>query len=265
MNAISSRITLEAAGVDRSENMRLFWIVPWLLLSVPCLADPSALWHITNGQCVPNERATGNPKPCIFADLDEGFVILKDRVGKTQYLLMPTARISGIEDPAVLASEARNYWDDAWRARFFTEERAGKALPRDALSLAVNSPSGRSQDQLHIHIDCVRPDVREALLANRDSISSLWARFPVLLAGLPWRAMRVDGINLGSANPFRLLADGDPDAGADMKDHTLAVVGMIWPDGEPGFVVLDGKVGSPPGNRGSAEVLQDHDCKLAAQ
>jgi len=129
--------------------------------------------------------------------------------------------------------------------------------------LAVNSPYGRSQDQLHIHIDCVRQDVRDALAAHRDSIDMTWSEFPVKLAGQPWRAFRVDGENLGTVNPFALLANGDPDAGADMGKHTLVVVGTTWSDNVPGFAVLDGKFDPVAGNRGSGEDLQDHACALA--
>lgn len=242
---------------------RSFWIIPWLLITVAQAADPSALWDIDSGKCVPHMRESHDPAPCSIVDLAGGYVVLKDITGATQFLLMPTARISGIESPAVLAPDAPNYWDEAWRARVLTEERAGKTLPREALSLAINSPYGRSQDQLHIHIDCVRGDVRDALAANRDAIGEHWAEFPVSLAGQSWRALRVDGQNPGLANPFRLLANGDPDAAADMGKHTLVMVGMTWRDNVAGFVVLDGKVGPPGGNQGSGEDLQDHDCALA--
>lgn len=242
---------------------RWLWILPWLLTTAAQAADPSALWKITDGKCVPHMRESNDPAPCSVVDLSAGYVILKDIVGATQFLLIPAVRISGIESPDVLAPNAPNYWDDAWRMRLLTENRAGKPLPREALSLAINSPYGRTQDQLHIHIDCVRPDVRDALTANRDAIGVSWTEFPVTLAGLPWRTLRVDGANLGTVNPFRLLANGDPDAGADMAKHTLVVVGMTWRDGAAGFALLDGKVDLPAGNTGSGEVLQDHDCTLA--
>ena len=239
------------------------WMLPWLLITAAQAADPSALWKIDSEKCVPHMRDSNDPAPCTVVDLASGYVVLKDINGATQFLLMPTARISGIESPEVLAPDAPNYWDRAWRARTLTEDRAGKRLPREAISLAVNSPYGRTQDQLHIHIDCVRPDVRDALAANRDAIGPAWPAFPVPLAGLPWRVFRVDGENLGTANPFRLLANADPDAAADMGKHTLVVVGMTWRDNVAGFAVLDGKVDLPSGNRGSGEVLQDHDCALA--
>ncbi len=238
-------------------------IAACLLAGAARAANPSALWNITNTQCVPHERDSGDPKPCVLADLREGYVILKDIVGATQFLLMPTVRITGIESPEILAPGGPNYWNDAWRARHFTEARAGKPLPRDTLSLAVNSASGRTQNQLHIHIDCLRAEVRDALEANKDAIRPAWAPFPVSLMGLPWRAIRIDGAELGTFNPFLLLANGDPEAAADMAGHTLAVAGMTWADGQVGFVVLDGKADPMTGNRGSSEVLQDHDCALA--
>jgi CDP-diacylglycerol pyrophosphatase len=242
----------------------LLGIVPWLLAPAAAqAANPSAIWNIENSKCVPHMRETHDPAPCSVVDLEDGYVILKDLEGATQFLLMPTARISGIESPAILAPDAPNYWDLAWRERQFTIDRAGTPLPRDALSLAVNSPYGRTQDQLHIHIDCVRQDVREALAAHRDAVGGNWTAFPVALAGQRWRALRVDGQDLGTANPFRLLANGDQDAAANMGKHTLAVVGMTWPDDVAGFAVLDGTLDLLAGNRASAEVLQDHACALA--
>lgn len=238
----------------------------WLLFAftvTPAHADRLTLWHITNDKCVPDMREHQDPTPCTVVDLADGYIILKDRNGATQYLAIPTAPVTGIEDPSLLAPNAPNYWDDAWRERALTEKQAGKPLPREAVSLAVNSAYGRSQDQLHIHIDCVRPDVRDALAAHRDDITLSWTSFPVPMAGQPWRAMRVDGQNLGTVNPFKLLANGDPDAAADMGKHTLLVVGMTWSNGVAGFAIMDGKADQAAGIRGTSEDLQDHDCAIA--
>jgi CDP-diacylglycerol pyrophosphatase len=242
---------------------RLLWVIACVLPCAAQAANPSALWNITDGKCVPNMREHNDPAPCSIVDLSGGFVILKDLIGATQFLLIATTRISGIESPEILAPNAPNYWDSAWRMRVMTENLAGGPLPREALSLAINAPNARSQDQLHIHIDCVRRDVRDALVANRDSIGQSWADFPVPLANLHWRAFRVDGENLGTVNPFRLLATGEPDASAAMAKHGLAVVGVTWSNNVAGFAVLDTMVDPSTGSRGSAEDLQDHDCALA--
>ena len=162
-------------------------------------ADPSALWKIVNGQCVPHEESEHSPSPCAAVDIangvEKGFAVLKDKNGIAQFLLIPTARIGGIEDPALLAPGETNYWEAAWQARSFVEQRLHASLPRDSLSLAINSVKGRTQDQLHIHIDCIRPDVHDILAANLDQITTTWAALPTPLAGHYYRAIRIDRID----------------------------------------------------------------------
>lgn len=230
-------------------------------------ADPSALWHIVNDRCVPDQETKHDPAPCSLVDLSEGraqgYVILKDLVGIAQFLLMPTARIGGIESPELLAPDTPNYFDLAWQSRHFTEERLHKELPREDISLAVNSMLGRTQNQFHIHIDCIRPDVKAALGAHLTEVGQDWAQFPVQLAGRTYRAMRVDGENLGQNDPFRLLAARDPGVAADMGRHTLVVVGASFPGQVPGFIILDDKADLAAGNHASGEELQDHGCAIA--
>jgi CDP-diacylglycerol pyrophosphatase len=230
-------------------------------------ADPSALWKIVNGQCVPQEQTERDPAPCSEVDLaqgvQKGFVVLKDIRGVAQFLLIPTARISGIEDPAILAPDATNYWDAAWQARSFVEQRLHTRLPRDAISLAINSSVSRTQNQLHIHIDCIRPDVRDALAANLNKIERVWTPFPVPLAGHTYRSIRIDHETLGAVNPFRVLADSDPPIQGDMGTHTLVLVGEAFGDNTSGFVLLDDHADLAAGDYASGEQLQDHTCALA--
>jgi CDP-diacylglycerol pyrophosphatase len=183
--------------------------------------------------------------------------VLKDRVGDTQFLLIPTARVAGIESPEILAPDSPNYVADAWRARSFVEQRAGRALPRDWMSLAVNSTAARSQNQLHIHIDCVRADVRQALSAHVGEIAPSWQPFPATLAGRHYRAMAVWDPDLDSVNAFRVLADGLP-AGAEMGAQTLVVVGITGADGRGGFALLAGRADPADPDSGHGEDLQDH-------
>ncbi|MDR3529461.1 MAG: CDP-diacylglycerol diphosphatase [Rhodopila sp.] len=232
-------------------------------------ADPSALWKIVSGQCVPHEQASRDPSPCSAVDLargvEKGYVVLKDINGVAQFLLIPTTRVGGIEDPAILAPDAPNYWDAAWQARYFVEERLNTSLPRDAISLAINSTVGRTQDQLHIHIDCVRPDVQESLTANLDKVGGVWTPFPVPLAGHSYRAIRIDQETLDGIDPFRVLADADRGAQADMGMHTLVLVGETFADGSNGFVLLDDYADLLAGDRASGEQLQDHTCAVAGK
>ena len=206
---------------------------------------------------MPDQQQFHSPKPCALVDLATGYVVLKDRVGDTQFLLMPTARITGIESPAILATDAPNYWNAAWQARQFVNERAHRDLSRDAISLAINSESGRTQNQLHIHIDCVRLDVQAALRTHADAVGPGWAPFPARLAGHDYMAMRIDQPDLVHVNTFILLADGIPGARADMAHYTLVLVGVT-----DGFVLLAGRAAGIT-NRGSGEELHDHACAAA--
>ena len=74
------------------------------LASAAQAADPDALWKITHGKCVPHTTAGEGPAPCSLVDLAGGYAVLKDIRGATQFLLIPTARITGIESPEILAS-----------------------------------------------------------------------------------------------------------------------------------------------------------------
>ncbi|CAN5599074.1 CDP-diacylglycerol diphosphatase [soil metagenome] len=227
-------------------------------------ADPNALWTIVHDQCVPDQQSHGDPAPCADVDVTDGpqtgYAVLKDIVGATQFLLIPTADVPGIESPELLAPGAVNYFDAAWRARTFVDERAGWTLPRDWMSLAINSAVSRTQNQLHIHIDCASREVRAALTEHGAEVGPNWAPFPVPLAGHPYQAMAVSGENLDAANPFVLLADGVPGARENMGDRTLVVVGANDPDGRPGFIVLTDVADPATGNTAAGEELQDHDA-----
>lgn len=229
-------------------------------------ANPNALWQIVHGLCVPDMQQHGDPKPCAAVDLTRGaargFAILKDIRGASQFLLIPTRRVAGIESASLLAPDAVNFFAEAWTARSFTENALGRAMPRDTLSLAVNSQLGRSQNELHIHIDCIRQDVRDVLRSESGRIGDHWTLLTRPLAGHRYLALRVIGATLAGHDPFKLLARGVPGARADMGAYTLVVAGMQF-GGRPGFVILARRADRARGDRGSGEELQDHACALA--
>ena len=246
-------------------GIRPVWLAAALVIAalaapLSACADPNALWNIVHGSCAPSEAAKGDPSPCLAVDLAGGYAVLKDRSGATQVLVIPTQRVTGIEDPAVLAPAAPNYWQDAWAARRFVQALAGQIIPRDELSLAVNSIYGRSQNQLHIHVDCIRPDVRATLKASLPHIGQAWAPIDLGVSGRQYEAMRLAGEDLDARNPFKLLAAGDPAARGDMGLETLLVAPVVFEDGAPGFVLIADR--ASPGDAGSAEELQDHTCAV---
>ena len=186
-------------------------------------------------------------------------MVLKDRTGVAQFLVMPTAKITGIEDPALLAPDAANYFATAWKADRYVEGRLGHSLDRTRVSVAVNSVYGRSQDQLHLHVDCLDASVGAALGAARISHDGRWAS--VQLKGHGYRVRWLEDGALETTNPFKLLAASFPGARRSMGGWTLALVGARGPDGAQGFYLLADRADLATGDRGSAELLQDHACR----
>ena len=220
-----------------------------------------ALWRIVHDACLPHAEAGEGPKPCESIDLgqgeSEGVAILKDRVGVAQMLAIPTRRVTGIEDPQMLAPDAPNVFADAWKAKALLEARLGRPLARDAVALTINSKWARSQDQLHVHVDCVAAPVAEALAAYRSALDDRWRAMTIPLQGQVYFARRLESADLSDAEPLKLLADGVEGAKAQMGAFSLAAVGATF-DGEPGFILLADRFSLEGG--GHSEDLQDHDC-----
>ncbi len=222
-------------------------------------AFPNALWFVVHDVCGADKRLTGHAAPCV--SFSHGYAILKDP-RSTQLLLVPTRRLSGIESPELLAADAPNYWQSAWAAKPLFEARAHHKIMRSDFGLAINSVPGRTQNQLHIQIDCVKPEVSQALARNLDKIGPHWAELDVPLMGRRFHAMLLKGQNLGPRDPFKLLAESDPAAAADMGSETMAVLGVSLPTGEPGFVVLARRANPAMDDKGAAESLLDHSCRV---
>jgi CDP-diacylglycerol pyrophosphatase len=236
-----------------------------LLFSVPAHADRLALWTIVHEQCVPHLQQGGAPpKPCDAVDMasgeDKGVAELKDRNGVAQMLAIPTHRVTGIEDPFLLSADAPNYFASAWtQGRALFETHLGAQPPRDAVAITVNSMFARSQDQLHLHVDCLDKAVAAALRDYAPSVDETWRPMTVALHGRNYWARRLVGETI-SASPFLLLAEGVPVAKTEMGLWTVAAVGANFAGG-PGFVLLADHAGLTEG--GHAEDIQDHDCAIA--
>ncbi len=234
------------------------------LVCVPARADPNALWRIVHDECVPHVEAGLGPKPCERVDLEggvaQGVAILKDLVGVAQMLAIPTRRITGIEDPQMLEPDAPPVFADAWGARDLVEARLGRQLPREAVGLAINSKWARSQEQLHVHVDCVALPVVKALAEYASAIDDQWRAMTVPLQGRVYFARRVDSADLRGVGPLKLLADGVEGARAQMGAYSLAAIGARF-DGKPGFILLADEFSLEGG--GHAEDLEDHDCAIA--
>jgi CDP-diacylglycerol pyrophosphatase len=148
-------------------------------------------------------------------------------------LLIPTRTISGIESPALEEPGTPSYFQAAWRAREQLNGVIRRQVPGRFVGLAVNPLHARGQDQLHIHIECLRPDVYETLARQAARVSASWSA--LTLGGASYWVRSISS-NLDVDDPFKVLASHPPQADRGMNDYTLVVAGA--PTEDRGFLML---------------------------
>ncbi|MEW6484912.1 MULTISPECIES: CDP-diacylglycerol diphosphatase [Tatumella] len=214
------------------------------------------LWKFVSQQCVPDMEKNNNPAPCKKVDMAGGYVLFKDLVGPLQYLLMPVNRITGIESPLLLKPETPHFFLAAWRERHLLSETYHAPIPDDDLAMTINSASGRSQNQLHIHMSCLRPDIAAQLAKSSSGFGPEWQK--ITLLSHPYQVRTLSQQELEQESVFIRVAHEIPGASGHMGDYGLALTAL--PDGR--LVLLAVKAALLKGNTGSAEELQDHQCSI---
>ena len=218
--------------------------------------NSDALWQILNEKCVPNMASSGKPAPCAEVNRAQGYVTLKDRNGPLQYLLMPTEKITGMESPIIIAPTTPNLFADAWQQRSLLAQKHGAPIADSALSLAINAQYGRTQNQLHIHISCLRTDVRQQLDGLAATLNENWQ--PATLLKHRYLVRTLSNEELAQQSAFIRLANEVPHARTEMGQYGLALAAL--PDGRLALLALERNWLKL--NSGSAEELQDHKCQI---
>jgi CDP-diacylglycerol pyrophosphatase len=246
---IPKRLRLGAAGA----------LTAVLLTTPACGANPDALRQIVEEQCLVHWAQRHDPVPCERIELgdppreDSGYALLADRKGGAHLLLIPTRRITGIESADLALPAAPNYLSAAWHARERLETAVGHALPRNAVGLAVNPVHARTQNQLHIHIECLRSDVLRALAGRAGHFASGWRS--VRIGAYNLEAREIAGETLDGENPFKLLNEHILEEHGVIGEYTLVIAGAQSASG-PGFIML-----TSPSMAG--ELLLDSTCTAA--
>lgn len=219
-------------------------------------ADREALWKIVHDRCEFGYRRTGAYAPCTFVDEQSGTALYKADFDPYQFLLIPLARITGIEDPALRESAGRNYLYDAWAARFLVTARLNNSLPESDVVLTINPKNARTQDQLHIHISCSSPTTAAALRNVDTSEYVGWKQLPIDLGGRRFQGLAVDTKAFESRNLFRDIYLKVTADGKKMENASIAVANVA----QDQFLLLlaEGTEDQPV----AAETLQDHDCSI---
>ena len=212
------------------------------------------------GACAMSKTALGLSFPCADVQLGkpgaDGYAIIRSPGFASEFLLASLAPMDGIESAGLQSDAATGFWKAAWDARLEVAAVLDRPLARTNVALAVNAEGTRTQDQFHIHIDCIRQGVARLLSANAALITDQWSKFPSRLLGQPYWARSIAGTDLSGVNVVKLMATAPPAAAAPSGWATLAVVGAKLPDGADGFYLL-----ANWGNT-SAERLLDHACRV---
>lgn len=234
-----------------------------MLVTVGCayivlnyINNSDQLWKVVSQQCVPNQEQKNDPSPCRQVNIQDGYVVLKDRNGALQFLLMPVAKITGVESQKLLNPAAPNFLAEAWRSRHFMEEKLGKKIDDRVYSLAVNSRWGRTQNQLHIHISCLRPDIRQQLDSLSHQLNDQWQS--LTLGSHEYQVRIISRDEFKRTSPFIRIARELPGAGDEMGSYGIAIAAL----GDGRRVLMVVKRNLLLLNRASAEELQDHSCAL---
>ncbi|HKT97185.1 MAG TPA: CDP-diacylglycerol diphosphatase [Paraburkholderia sp.] len=220
--------------------------------------DANGLWKVVGEQCVPNARDKGDPGPCTSVDFQKRYAVLKDINGRAQYLLIPTDRVSGIESAEILYGGSPEYWAGAWAAGRYVDARLKTTLAPTQLGLEINSSQRRSQNQLHIHVDCMRNDIADALAPYRHDTPGTWRW--TTLDGKRYRITRVMSLT-DRGNPFRVI-EHDLGPQQSMAAQTILVTGAGSDTARDGWLVVNSGL-DVEGGTGTAEGLLDHSCALA--
>ena len=235
-----------------------------VLLSTPLAAldlPRGTLWRVDQS-CVLNQRTTGSPFPCLKVDLAAGYAVLRAPFRQTHVVTMPTARVTGVDDPLLRRTDGPNYLAEAWDARSFVRQELQRPLGDDDIGLAVNSRLTRSQDQLHIHVDCLALRIKRELaplVAGMPTDS--WRENGFTFWGQHYWTRRLDKPTLVGTDVFA-LADEIPAIKAAPALTTLAVIGVTLPQGGSGFALLVGQSNSRRNaEQSTAEDLLDHKCR----
>lgn len=221
-------------------------------------SDRNALW-LTVQSCKAASGAFGLAFPCLEVQPQgspgEGYAIIRTPLERTHLIATPTRRIPGLESPELRLPQAGDYWRAAWKARALVQSARETKGGLEDIGLAVNSPEIRSQDQFHIHADCIRANVRRALAAQGAALGAAWRLTPFTLRGARFYGRRIEERQLARINPWASLLEAVPALRARLANTGFAILPAPANGREPMVFLLANAEG-----RGAAEELLDHAC-----
>ncbi len=212
-----------------------------------------ALWSVVR-TCQLAKTTLGIAAPCIdIRSSYDGYsvAILRVPLSGAHLLVVPLTRIPGIEAPELRGPAGGAYLSAAWMARRDLHNGAD-VNDWDSFGMAINSAKNRSQDQLHIHVDCLTTQAR----ASFKKLISTDDRWKLLSNGLWARVVHTEDLRV--PNPFAMMSDVLPPSRDGLAAANLGVAGVRFLNGTRGFVLLTS-------NTMSLERILDVNCGVLRQ
>jgi len=216
-------------------------------------ASRSALWAVVQS-CVVGLTFLCQEITAPADGNELGYAVINSTHSPTEFLIVPAVQVAGVESPAARSTAGARLWQLAWDERHRVDHVLGRALPRTAVGLAVNSAGTRTQDQLHIHLECVSAKVQRRLASQAPALPGPWTALPKKLAGSHYFIKTVASANLSQINVLEEVANLP---GATMSNASVAAIGAVLADGQDGFYLLVNF------DNVSSERLLDHSCRDA--
>jgi CDP-diacylglycerol pyrophosphatase len=221
------------------------------------LLPRTALYAVVRA-CALAQDSVDRPFPCLSVSAADApaprTAVLRAPGHATHVILVPIARIPGIEDPRLRRAPFGQLWSAALAARRYVREGARASVPTAAVALAINADATRSQDQLHIHAECLRPALLAAIRDERATLGLTWRPLPRPVAGDRFVARLTSASELAAGNLFASLAQA-PGLRDDLSGVSALVVAADARD-DGAFIAL-----ATATRRRTVERLFDEDCR----
>lgn len=184
---------------------------------VPAPPPPNrnALWNLV--ECCKQGKDTH----CVIYNPNDAYIVAKDasKSKPESYLIIPSIKMTGIEDSQTLNTPTLDIWQYGW-----TESLKMRKFDESNLGLAINSRQGRDQDQLHIHMSCVKSGVFKALEGVKVSSDP---KSPTKLQ-LPPNNNNYEAVLLkslvGNSSPFKILRQLPHVNAQNISEQSVAIV-----------------------------------------
>ena len=198
--------------------------------------DRQALWSVIRTLCLPASYF-GASFPCLKVDRAAGYAILRPpSQSSLDFIITPTINIEGIESLSRLHEKPPHLWKAGWMSRDLLREAAHHDLSWDGIVLAVNSKFTRNQDQLHLHLGCLEPKLKEIISAEARIGGSNWRiiKPKSIKAGLLVKFLTQEQID---ADLFAMINNEIPGRENSIESQTIALAG-VESGSDRGFVLM---------------------------